>query len=1627
MRYAHVVPGVGIMVGRWKRHAVWIGVTCMVACMASMLPTSSAHAVTPTQPSFNDPFVWVSDVGEVSAQWDASVDTSGHAINYTLYRDVKPITAISIGVSPTLQVVIDNYTGTSYTAAAAAQEIAQSYVWYYAVRARATVTTGVFEYSLPSKSAAPNMHGYPADSKNTVTCDRCHNVHGAYGDVDYREVGLCYSCHAGATSALPGLRSSINVKADFFEYADQTAGSQHVMSNDARRCSACHSPHRSPWYYDIAGVYQPTNSFRDMLRIQTGVNASGKPTYTYTSRNDDTAENITSCMLCHGASSTNIAYVGGASAYGDTAGDHNSAGYATAAHGPAVILGNESDTSQPQIQCLACHDNHASSLDKLIAYRKDSSGLSDAVDLCYSCHSQSSGETRVVGSNAPFSWNGRDVQAQFAKHSRHPTSVPVGGNVPVSASWSQTTLADFTADTRNHVSVVAGGSGTSGAMQLESIYNTGITFLTEGFEDATWTTDFPTSSGEWATSTTWSPGGSYSLRATGGNVNPDVRTSRVLNLAGTSNVIVSFRWQRVGLDAGEYMRIQYSTNGSTWTEGWSTQGNGNTVNDGGAPATFAIASPTATTYIRLVLDNVSSTSEYGYWDDIIVTGDQFAGYENVGTAVSTAVPTGAGTVTTWGNLTYSASQPSGSQLAVDVLDGTSGSVLLSGVSSGTSLSALSASSLKLRARLTGDAALPSVVSDTFNDNSFDTAKWTDAFLNGSTDPDAGAPIPWSSVAEPFATLSNWTVANSADSRWVSQAAAGNPAPCAELQFTTGGSTNRATAYMTRIYDLSTPSNLSATFNWLQNGTSGGDFFEIWASDDGATWTQIWTEADAVPTTWQSVTTAATIPTGPAVYIQFRGAVRSSGRYFRLDNFQINGSTPGTPTTIWPKETGSQLQLRAEGAAFGGTADEGEFTYIAPTQGSWIRTEDFDLKVNVAAGGSGAAKAGLMIRTASSEANALLPSSAMAGVYLNGTNALFQYRAAGGGTTTSAGTTPATAAEWLMLQRRGNVITALCSENENGPWTTIGSGTVTGLNTNAVLVGLALTSGVNGTYTEATWDTFSVTSAVVGAATVTPRLDEWAVAYEWLPAPTSGQLVCMSCHNVHSVGKGTGSVWNMARVSDPDNTKLAFSGSPTQFCLRCHDGGAPSAASTATKLVPYDVGLSAVASPLFPGWNKNAADVQFTSGAHSATTIAQLAGEFGCETCHDPHASDNDRLTALTAVGSGGASNGHLNVRRDNSTTYAEQNLCYACHAPGRAGSCTGCHGVSMGNLEARTAFQATYRHPVETTGRHSDTETAADLGPSNRHAECADCHDPHAAKAGLHVAGSSKPGEVLRGAFGVKPTGAWPANWTAVPAAGWTAERMTGETTDYEAYVCFKCHSSYSGQPFTAQSGGVNYTSSDVAREFNPSNASYHNVLGQSVGMKTSFEVQLLDGSTQNVTWALPATLDIFKAGTGLDRDSMLTCTSCHINSSTTTTQAKGPHGSSVKWLLDSAYPTEWKTTSLGTGTLGMSNSTNICAKCHDLDGASGNWSNGAHADSEHRGTYGQCNMCHTAIPHGWKRPRLLGYTTDGIYATASQGTTGVRVGNHTASGSSVSWSLGDCAAACSQHSSSFGNSVLWP
>lgn len=241
----------------------------------------------------------------------------------------------------------------------------------------------------------------------------------------------------------------------------------------------------------------------------------------------------------------------------------------------------------------------------------------------------------------------------------------------------------------------------------------------------------------------------------------------------------------------------------------------------------------------------------------------------------------------------------------------------------------------------------------------------------------------------------------------------------------------------------------------------------------------------------------------------------------------------------------------------------------------------------------------------------------------------------------------------------------------------------------------------------------------------------------------------------------------------------------------------------------------------------------------------------------------------------------------------EEKFCFQCHSTTsnpNAGSNLDNYGVkamSASSLGIESAFGKTYTHPTTTvSGLHKPGEGASDYADGNRHAECGDCHDPHAAQQGTHDGSSSLASNALKGTWGVEPT--WPT--PAVPtdnANVYTAPSaysvVTGVTLK-EYQICLKCHSNYTTLP-----GGVR----NLAEEINPNYPSTH---GITIANQNTF----CNTSTMNEPWA----------SSGLTY-----CSDCHR--SDTPTDPEGPHGSNQEHLL------------VATIVSNISVGTPLCYTCH--------------------------------------------------------------------------------------------------
>lgn len=204
----------------------------------------------------------------------------------------------------------------------------------------------------------------------------------------------------------------------------------------------------------------------------------------------------------------------------------------------------------------------------------------------------------------------------------------------------------------------------------------------------------------------------------------------------------------------------------------------------------------------------------------------------------------------------------------------------------------------------------------------------------------------------------------------------------------------------------------------------------------------------------------------------------------------------------------------------------------------------------------------------------------------------------------------------------------------------------------------------------------------------------------------------------------------------------------------------------------------------------------------------------------------------------------------------QANTCFSCH-DGTGAKANIAAQYADPNVPANDpTTSAFYQHPATAlVSGHTRSGDEEFKGVLNRHAECADCHNPH---------------QVDPTIFGTMT----PAGWTASGAqrgitgvgvtngAAGSAPTFTWKTPiTYEYELCFKCHSSYTVlRSYTTPT----YQKQDKAAELNPANAAYHPV--EAAGRSSSTQLNnSLAGSSPYKLW-------IFTTG------QQVRCLNCHGN-----------------------------------------------------------------------------------------------------------------------------------------------------
>lgn len=340
---------------------------------------------------------------------------------------------------------------------------------------------------------------------------------------------------------------------------------------------------------------------------------------------------------------------------------------------------------------------------------------------------------------------------------------------------------------------------------------------------------------------------------------------------------------------------------------------------------------------------------------------------------------------------------------------------------------------------------------------------------------------------------------------------------------------------------------------------------------------------------------------------------------------------------------------------------------------------------------------------------------------------------------------------------------------------------------------------------------------------------------------NGMLQCRSCHDPHN------------QEADPVTKKfLVMANSGSELCLACHQKTYwwtnPSSHRTSSR--PYTA----------------------AQGAHTGyTTVASN----GCESCHKPHAAPG-----VTRLLKG-----------------VEEMSC----GTGAGAQCHGPSGVASRDIVAE--FNKLYRHPTYsiTPSVHDASESPTSpthrlpemLAVAPRHAECADCHNPHASYAAAATA--PKGSGQLAGVWGIDSNGL-----IAQPSGTPPSVR------EYE--ICYKCHADSANKPNLL--GPYPPYANRQALQFNkrlqfdPANPSYHPVAA--AGKNRSVPSLIAPWTTSSIIY----------------------CTDCHGNDTgprapTPGGGSAGPHGSNHKHILVARYDMD-----SGTGAESPA-AYALCYKCH--------------------------------------------------------------------------------------------------
>ncbi|MGA7288245.1 MAG: cytochrome c3 family protein [Terriglobales bacterium] len=521
-----------------------------------------------------------------------------------------------------------------------------------------------------------------------------------------------------------------------------------------------------------------------------------------------------------------------------------------------------------------------------------------------------------------------------------------------------------------------------------------------------------------------------------------------------------------------------------------------------------------------------------------------------------------------------------------------------------------------------------------------------------------------------------------------------------------------------------------------------------------------------------------------------------------------------------------------------------------------------------------------------------------------------------------------------------------------------------------------------------------------------------VNQEQEPILGSASNLCLSCHD-GTVAPGTNVPYTNLKMTGSMNSQDLFIGTlagihPFNFKLplNCTNDNlltslcSGSTGNPAVQLISGNVQCNSCHNPHVQGIDPIAQNFLVMNNANSALCFACHVTQPGPISASRPRVATATAATTGTTSASGGI--GRTTARQYNPFTAwresihataahefsksskigpyrtVSQQACLSCHtshnAPGgpdlllgpipevpamdaATQNCISCHNggsnLSPAILNVYAEFAKT-GHPLP-AGNNKHTSDESVVLENNRHATCADCHDPHATRQTGSFASTAIRGS-QNGTLGISATD----GVTEVDPA----------VNQYE--TCLRCHGTSSGKQVLAVFGYAPLRATTAGDPLN--------LIPQfGVTAKSSHPVMYENKSSLPQPSLLKFMWNLDGRTPGRAITARILCTDCHNSDDNREfggTGPNGPHGSQFSHILERRYEFSQVAPGIppaaGPGSTienllpavvdpGAGGPYSLCAKCHDLNNVLSNASFSQHA-LHIKGGF-SCSVCHTS--HG--------------------------------------------------------------